>query len=149
MTRALDLRALNQIVEVRRVQVAATEMRFWEARRVLAELNAKHDACCVLISQMQAGWLAAVSSGSVQLAAARAYGVRIEGLFADLSELDREIAGAEKHRNELATELGLCQARRKASEEFERKSIRREARRSEEAWVTETSERHATRVFMS
>lgn len=143
MRRGENSRTLKTLVEVRTVQRLGAEMALSRADAALRRREAEREQALQQLTADQQHWADAVEGASLGLSLARAWAGDILTGEETLRRKQDEVARAREERAERASEWRAADARCEAISEIAREAGRRDARRRDEAALSDLEDRFA------
>ena len=145
MARRLDVSVMDKVVEVRRVQRLAAEMRAGEAAASLREIDRRRAQGLEALQEDQERWLQCFAGASLDLGSAGAWSTAVLTAEAQLNRIHAERIDAEAERARRADAWRGAITRSDVAKDLARTARNQRRRQREEAALEAVADRFARR----
>lgn len=132
---------IQRILDVRRAQAAAAELKAARAAKASVAARDHHDKHDREHTEHQQSWLRALDGGAMPLHTLGAWANVIQAGETQLRRLSLEVEAADGERERLERHRALAQARSDCTDQLHRDLTRQTQRRKDEAAIAEMSDR--------
>jgi hypothetical protein len=136
-----QLKALRQVVEVRRLKRAGAEIQVAAAERARRELSERLGVAMDDIAVEQKRWAEVIAADRFSLPIVRAWSTEVQHKQRQLAQLDADYGQASARSAAARAAWRLAIGAEDAADELVKAAVRRQAREREEALTTEISDR--------